>query len=105
QAPTAGETRKRPLHIPVRLGLLDREGRELELTLASGERLADGLVELRKKSETFRFANVPSPPVVSLFREFSAPVNLAMERSDAELAFLMAHDIDLFNRWQAAQDY
>jgi aminopeptidase N len=48
---------------------------------------------------------VASAPVASLLRGFSAPVNLALERSDAELAFLMARDGDLFNRWQAAQDY
>jgi aminopeptidase N len=105
QAPTPGEAKKKPLHIPIKLGLLDAEGRELDLTLASGERLGDGLVELKKRSERFRFRNVPSAPVASLLRGFSAPVNLKMERSDAELAFLMAHDRDLFNRWQAAQDY
>jgi aminopeptidase N len=105
QAPTPGEPRKKPLHIPVKLGLLDAEGRELPLTLAGGERLPDRLVELRKRSETFRFADVPSRPVVSLMREFSAPVNLTIDRSDADLAFLMANDSDLFNRWQAAQDY
>ena len=77
----------------------------MDLTLATGERLADGLIELRKKSEKFRFRGIPSPPVASLLRQFSAPVNLTIERSDAELAFLMAHDGDLFNRWQAAQDY
>jgi aminopeptidase N len=102
---TPGEARKKPLHIPVKLGLIDADGRELDLVLASGERLADGLVELRKKSEKVRFRNVPSAPVVSLLRGFSAPVNLKMERSDAELAFLMANDSDLFNRWEAAQDY
>ena len=32
-------------------------------------------------------------------------MNLTVERTDAELQFLMAHDSDLFNRWQAAQDY
>ncbi len=105
QAPTPGEVRKKPLHIPIKLGLLDSDGREMPLTLASGEHLSNGLIELRKKSETFRFRNVPSRPVVSLLREFSAPVNLSMQRSDAELAFLMGHDSDLFNRWQATQDY
>ena len=105
QAPTPGEPRKKPLHIPVKVGLIDGEGRDMDLTLVTGERLADGLIELRKKSEKFRFRGISSPPVASLLRRFSAPVNLAMERSDAELAFLMAHDGDLFNRWQAGQDY
>jgi aminopeptidase N len=103
--PTPGEAKKKPLHIPVKLGLIDTEGRELPLVLPSRDRLSDGLVELRRRSEKFRFTNVPSTPVVSLLRGFSAPVNLTVERSDGELAFLMAHDSDLFNRWQAAQDY
>jgi aminopeptidase N len=105
QAPTPGEPRKKPLLIPVRLGLIGEDGRDMELTLATGERLADGLVELRKKSEKFRFRGISSSPVVSLLRGFSAPVSLRADRSDAELAFLMARDSDLFNRWQAAQDY
>jgi aminopeptidase N len=105
QAPTPGEPKKKPLHIPIKLALVDGEGRDMELTLATGGRLADGLVELRKKSEKYRFRDIASSPVVSLLRQFSAPVNLKMERSDAELAFLMARDSDLFNRWQAAQDY
>jgi len=93
------------LLIPVRLGLLDDRGRDQKLTLASGEHLADGLVVLSRRSEKFVFRDIPSPPVASLLREFSAPVNLTFRRSDEELRFLMAHDSDLFNRWQAAQDY
>ena len=77
----------------------------MDLVLATGERLTHGLVEIRKHSEKRRFRNIASPPVVSLLRDFSAPVNLTIERSDTELAFLMARDSDLFNRWQAAQDY
>ena len=103
--PTPGQAKKKPLHIPIKLGLLDGSGRELELTLAWGEPLANGLVELRKRTETFRFRGIASKPVASLLREFSAPVNLTVDRTDAELQFLMANDSDLFNRWQAAQDY
>ena len=105
QTPTPGEPKKKPLHIPVKLGLIDGDGRDMDLTLTTGERLAAGLIELKRKSEKFRFRGVRSPPVASLLRQFSAPVNLTVERTDAELAFLMARDSDLFNRWQAAQDY
>ncbi len=103
--PTPGEPKKKPLHIPVRVGLLGTNGRDLPLTLATGERLEDGVIEVRKRSETFRFRDVPSPPVPSLLRGFSAPANLTLELSDKDLAFLMANDSDLYNRWQAAQDY
>jgi aminopeptidase N len=103
--PTPGEAKKKPLHIPVRLGLLGSNGQDLPLTLASGERLEDGVIEVRKRSETFRFRDVPTAPVPSLLRGFSAPVNLTIELSDRDLEFLMANDGDLYNRWQAAQDY
>ena len=102
---TPGEARKRPLQIPLRLGLLGHNGHDIDLILASGERLADGLLELSKRTETFRFRDVPSRPVASLLRGFSAPVNLTIDHSEADLQFLMANDSDLYNRWQAAQDY
>jgi aminopeptidase N len=103
--PTPGQPHKKPLHIPVRLGLLGPDGEDLPLKLASGEALHGDLLELRKRSETFRFSDVPTAPVPSLLRGFSAPANLTVDLSDADLGFLMAHDRDLYNRWQAAQDY
>jgi aminopeptidase N len=104
-APTPGQVKKKPLHIPLRLGLLGGNGQELELKLASGERVQDGMLEIRKRTETFRFRDVASRPVPSLLRGFSAPVNLTLDLTDADLQFLMAHDSDLYNRWQSAQDY
>ena len=103
--PTPREPKKKPLHIPLRLGLIGGNGQDVTLKLGSGEEIADGVVELRKRSETFRFVDVPSRPVPSLLRGFSAPVNLTVNLSDADLEFQMANDSDLFNRWQAAQDY
>ena len=103
--PTPGEAKKKPLHIPVRVGLLGGNGQDLALTLASGKRLEMGVVELTKRTETFRFKDVPSRPVPSLLRSFSAPVNLKLGLSNSDLEFLMANDSDLYNRWQAAQDY
>ena len=103
--PTPGEPKKKPLHIPVRMGLVGGDGRDLPLTLASGQVLEGGLLEIRKRSETFRFRDVASRPVPSLLRGFSAPVNITIERSDEDLRFLMANDSDLYNRWQAGQDY
>jgi aminopeptidase N len=102
--PTPGEPKKKPLHIPVKLGLLGGNGRDLELRLATGETINDGLVYLTTKSRTFRFVDVPSRPIPSLLREFSAPVKLTIDLSDRDLEFLMANDSDLFNRWQAANE-
>jgi aminopeptidase N len=103
--PTPGQPTKKALHVPVKLGLLGGNGNDLPLELADGRVLGDGLLELTKRKETFRFVNVPSRPVPSLLRSFSAPANLTIDLADADLAFLMAHDSDQFNRWQAAQDY
>ena len=103
--PTPGQPKKKPLHVPLKLGFLGANGHDIDLRLASGAPVDNGLIEVRKKSEKFRFQDVPSQPVASLLRGFSAPVNLTIDRSDADLEFLMANDSDLFNRWQAAQDY
>ncbi len=103
--PTPGETKKKPLHIPVRVGLIGADGKEMPLVLASGEAVKDGLIELTKRAQTFRFKDIAQRPVPSLLRGFSAPVNLTIDLGDEDLRFLMANDSDLYNRWQSAQDY
>ena len=102
---TPGQPKKKPLYIPLKLGLLSGNGQDLALRLATGETLADGVVPLTKKSQTFRFIDVPSRPVPSLLRGFSAPVKLTVDLSDRDLQFLMANDSDLFNRWHAANEF
>jgi aminopeptidase N len=76
------------------------------LRLAGEEEVPVGgtrVLPLRAEVETFRFVDVPCRPVPSLLRGFSAPVKLQVPWQDAELAFLMAHDKDSFNRWEAGQ--
>ena len=102
---TPGESRKKPLHIPVRLALLGGNGQEIPLRRDTGEIIEDGVLHVTKRTQAFRFADVPSPPVPSLLRGFSAPVNLTLNLAERDLEFLMAHDQDLFNRWQAANTY
>ena len=103
--PTPGQPTKKPLHIPVKLGLLGGNGNDLPLELEDGTAIPDGLVEIRKRKQTFRFVDIPSRPVPSLLRGFSAPVNLTVNQTVEDLAFLMANDSDQFNRWQATQEY
>ncbi|MGH6816529.1 MAG: aminopeptidase N [Hyphomicrobiaceae bacterium] len=103
--PTPGESKKKPLHIPVRMGLIGGNGQDLPLRLDSGEDIDGGVLHLRKRTQTFRFVDVPSRPIPSLLRGFSAPARLALDLSDRDLQFLMANDSDLFNRWQAANDF
>ena len=100
-----GETQE-PLPIPVAVGLLDSDGRDLPLRVEgeeAGAAATTRLLLLEKKRQRFVFDDVPRPPVPSLLRGFSAPVQLDFARSPEELAFLMAHDSDAFNRWEAGQ--
>src|SRR4029079_6872129 len=60
---------------------------------------------LTKRRQSFRFIDVPSRPVPSLLRGFSAPVNVTLDLPDDDAELLMANDSDLFNRWQAANSY
>ena len=103
--PTPGQPKKKPLHMPVRLGLLGPDGQDLPLHGANGKAYEGGVIELTKRTETFSFTNLASRPVPSLLRGFSAPVNLTLPLRDTELEFLMEHDSDGFNRWQATQEY
>jgi len=93
------------LHIPVALGLVLPDGSDAPLKLA-GEAEASGttrVLSLTEPTQTFVFEAIPAAPVASLLRDFSAPVQLEFEQTDAELAHLMAHDADAFNRWEAGQ--
>ena len=105
--PTPGQAEKLPLHVPVRLALIDGAGGNLPLHCAelglAGE--SEAVLELRETHHTFRFSNVPSGPVPSIARGFSAPVKVEIERDDDERSFLIAHETDSFNRWDAAQEY
>ena len=103
--PTPGEAKKKPLHIPIRLGLIGANGQDITLRRETGEEIADGVIHVTKRSQSFRFVDVPSAPVPSLLRGFSAPVNLSINLADRDLEFLMANDSDGFNRWQAANTY
>ncbi|MEJ2346990.1 MAG: aminopeptidase N [Gammaproteobacteria bacterium] len=104
--PTPGQHDKQPLLIPVAVGLLDQQGRPLPLQLeGEGQPVGSGtrVLRLGGAEEEYRFVNVPEAPLPSLLRGFSAPVRLEYPYSDEELGFLMAHDSDLFNRWEAGQ--
>ncbi|HTN50691.1 MAG TPA: aminopeptidase N [Burkholderiaceae bacterium] len=103
--PTSGQPIKEPLHIPVAVGLVGPDGRDLPLQL-EGELHAAGttrVLELTRETQRFRFVNVAAQPVPSLLRGFSAPVIVQFPWTERELTFLAAHDSDGFNRWDAVQ--
>ena len=105
-APTPGQPHKQPFEIPLRMGLLDAAtGRALPLRLA-GENEAEGserIVVLDEARASFTFEDVEAPPLPSLLRGFSAPVKLEIGLGRSELAVMLAHDADTFNRWEAGQ--
>ncbi|WP_394153983.1 aminopeptidase N [Loktanella salsilacus] len=91
---TPGQPDKLPLHIPVAVGLLDITGAEVVPTT---------LLELTEAQQTFTFDGLASKPVPSILRDFSAPVIVERDMTQAEQAFLLTHDTDPFNRWDAGR--
>ena len=100
---TSGQPEKVPLPIPVKLSLFDRNGHLLPLHLDDQIVETEKVVVADKASQRFVFRNVDTQPVPSLLRGFSAPVVLEYDYTPAELALLLAHDADGFNRWEAGQ--
>jgi aminopeptidase N len=92
--PTPGQADKAPVVIPVAMGLLTKEGKELVPTT---------VLELSEGSQSWTFERLPARPVPSLLRGFSAPVILERETSSEERLVLLAHDTDPFNRWEAGR--
>ncbi len=98
--PTPRQGEKKPFHIPVLTGLLKNDP---ESITSSCKRSGDNfLLELREQEQEFSFSGLKRRPVASLLRTFSAPVRVEPFHSRADLSYLMAHDPDLFNRWDAA---
>ncbi|MBF8676532.1 aminopeptidase N [Pseudomonas fulva] len=103
--PTPDKAEKLPFVIPVELGLLDAQGNDLPLQLA-GESSAVGctrVLSVTEAEQTFVFQGIQARPLPSLLRGFSAPVKLSFPYDRDQLMFLMQHDSDGFNRWEAGQ--
>jgi len=95
--PGQDQASKLPQLIPVVVGLLD--------ATSGAEVLPSTVLRLETTSQEFSFDNITARPVLSILRDFSAPVKLVIEQSDEELCFLMAHDTDSFNRWDAGNRF
>ncbi|MEX9753654.1 aminopeptidase N [Providencia vermicola] len=99
--PTADQAEKLPLHIPLDIELYAEDGSIIPLKHMGSH--INSVLNVTQESQTFTFDEVPSRPVPSLLREFSAPVKLDYPYSDEQLAFLMQYASNEFSRWDAAQ--
>jgi aminopeptidase N len=94
-----------PFHLPLTIALLDAAGHDIPLQL-EGEAAPQGnsrVLSLRQEKTVFRFVKVPTRPVPSLGRNFSAPVIIDYAYRDDDLRHLLSFDSDPFNRWEAGQ--
>ncbi|KAK5813326.1 hypothetical protein PVK06_028775 [Gossypium arboreum] len=114
EPPTPGQPVKEPMFIPVAVGLLDSSGRDVPLssmyhngTLQSvacnNQPVLSTVLRVTKKEEEFVFSDIFVRPIPSLLRGYSAPICLEYDLIDKDLFFLLAHDSDEFNRWEAGQ--
>ena len=103
---TSGQAEKLPYHFPIRLGLVDGAGKDMTLKLknsAGQQDLNRGILHIMNERETFIFESVKEKPYLSFNRGFSAPVHVETDLSHDDYYFLIAHDSDSFNRYEAFQ--
>ncbi len=91
--PTPGQKDKKPFQIPIAMALIS----------PTGDKLTESTLVLDQENQVFEFTELDSKPLVSLLRDFSAPIKLYTEQSDQELAGLIEFDDNGFSRWEAMQ--
>ncbi|KTC81186.1 aminopeptidase [Legionella cherrii] len=87
---------KKPFHIPIRFALFDAHGHQIPVDKE--------ILELKEQEQSFTFTDLSEKPVISLLREFSAPIKLKQDLSQDELLFLLRYETDGFAKWDAAQN-
>ena len=105
-AETNAQTACLPVPILVKIGFLAQDGSSVDFAIDNGEMAQEGAYLLTEgsASATITFAADQNGPVTpSLLRDFSAPVTVIDDLSEAERLHLMAHDTDAFNRWDQTQ--
>lgn len=101
--PTPGQPEKEPFVIPVRLGLLNKDGQEMAVNCDGDFDASTSVLTLSDAESTVTFSGCVEKPIASLFRDFSAPVKVKFNRDSAETLLLAAKDTNTFNRFDAAQ--
>jgi len=104
--PTVDQKEKEPLYFPLKIGLIGPDGKDQTLTPVDKVKVegTDGILIIDGAEQSFAFEKVEAKPVLSVNRGFSAPVKVFAPYSHEERLFLMAHDQDSFNRWDAGQE-
>ncbi|KGP64322.1 aminopeptidase N [Legionella norrlandica] len=93
--PTPECHEKKPFHIPIRIALFDLKGQMIPIE--------HELLELKEKEQRFTFSGMNEKPVLSLLREFSAPVKIYDDLRQDDLLFLLQYETDGYAKWDAAQ--
>jgi aminopeptidase N len=101
--PTPGQPVKEPMTIPLALGLVAPDGRDLPLVRENGAPVERGVLTISQPAQSFTFTGIAERPALSLNRGFAAPIKISVNAGADDLKFLAAHDSDPFNRWQAVQ--
>lgn len=97
---TADQKDKMPLHIPLALSLLDKDGKTLAL---DDKGSTEFVAELKEDNLQLNFFGYSEKPTPSLLHNFSAPVRLNYAYSHEQLAHVLLHSPDDFARWDASQ--
>lgn len=93
--PTPECQEKQPFHIPIRIALFDKSGQSLTLE--------HDILELREAQQSFTFTDIKAHPIISLLRDFSAPIKLKHDLSQEELLALFRFETDGYAKWDASQ--
>lgn len=102
--PTPGQLEKDLMVIPIKFGLLDQDGHDMNWQKATGAKIINDVIVFDEAKAEILFEGLESEPTPSLLREFSAPIVLKTNFTNEDQLFLARHDSDPFNKWQALQD-
>ncbi len=99
---TPGQPDKAALLIPLKIALFNTSGERIPFRLEQNSQ-DEAVLQLTQEEQSFTLREVTQEPVLSMLRNFSAPVRLEYEQSKQHLIFLAKYDDDAFNRWEAIQ--
>ncbi|MCR9139057.1 MAG: aminopeptidase N [Alphaproteobacteria bacterium] len=103
-SPTPGQSKKKLMHIPLRVGLFDGTGGEITASAVTGINMTGDVLHLTKRRHQVTFSGLAGKPILSVNRNFSAPVNIQFQQASADLAHLARHETEPYSRWQALNE-